>query len=38
MVVVMEVVPKDTLKKDKKEKWGRGADRGKGLRQLRKRK
>lgn len=28
MVLAMEVVPKDTLKKNKKEKWGRGADRG----------
>lgn len=37
MVVVMEIVPKDTLKKDKKEKWSKVADRGKRLSQLRKR-
>lgn len=35
MVVVMEVVPKDFLKKDQKEKQGREGDRSKGLRHLR---
>lgn len=38
MLVVMEVVPKDTLRKDQKGKGGRVVDSSKRLRQFRKRK
>ena len=38
MVVVMEVVAKDFLKKDQETRRGQGWERGKGLRHLTKRK
>ena len=38
MLVVMEVVPKDTLRKDQKRKGGRVSGGGKRLRQFRERK